>query len=97
MKKSEKKSSEADGSRMPRVKCRQHQSRLKRIFQCLTCSGTTLELARFAAAMQELKDARQAFDAFMIEREAEVLVEGKIRDLYTAPRCVHVPSVAMHS
>jgi hypothetical protein len=32
---------------------------------------TTLELARFAAAMQELKDARQAFDAWIIERAAK--------------------------
>jgi hypothetical protein len=32
---------------------------------------TTLELARFAAAMQELKDAREAFDALMNEREAK--------------------------
>jgi hypothetical protein len=29
---------------------------------------TTLELARFAAAMQELKDARQAFDALISKR-----------------------------
>jgi hypothetical protein len=32
---------------------------------------TTLELARFAAAMQELKDAREAFDALMNERKAK--------------------------
>ena len=32
---------------------------------------TTLEMARFAAAMQELKDAREAFDASMIERETK--------------------------
>ncbi len=32
---------------------------------------TTLELARFAAAMQELKDARQAFDVSMSERNAK--------------------------
>ncbi|SAL06164.1 hypothetical protein AWB81_07470 [Caballeronia arationis] len=32
---------------------------------------TTLELARFAAAMQELKDAREAFDELMIERETK--------------------------
>ena len=32
---------------------------------------TTLELARFAAAMQELKDAREAFDRLMIGREAK--------------------------
>jgi hypothetical protein len=32
---------------------------------------TTLELARFAAAMQELKDAREAFDALLIERKAK--------------------------
>jgi hypothetical protein len=30
----------------------------------------TLGLARFAAAMQELKDAREAFDALMRERNA---------------------------
>jgi hypothetical protein len=27
---------------------------------------STLELARFAAAMQELKDAREAFDQFVV-------------------------------
>ncbi|MDR5755113.1 MULTISPECIES: hypothetical protein [unclassified Caballeronia] len=32
---------------------------------------TTLELARFAAAMQELKDARQAFDLLLIDRNAK--------------------------
>ena len=31
---------------------------------------TTLELARFAAAMQELKDAREAFDALVAKRDA---------------------------
>lgn len=30
---------------------------------------TTLELARFAAAMQELKDAREAFDALVAKRD----------------------------
>ncbi|MPW23475.1 hypothetical protein GCT13_43760 [Paraburkholderia sp. CNPSo 3157] len=30
----------------------------------------TLELARFAAAMQELKDAREAFDALVAKRDA---------------------------
>jgi hypothetical protein len=34
-------------------------------------SPSTLELARFAAAMQELKDARQAFDVLMSERDAK--------------------------
>jgi hypothetical protein len=31
---------------------------------------TTLEMARFAAAMQELKDAREAFDALVAKRDA---------------------------
>ncbi|MEM5368974.1 hypothetical protein V4C53_23485 [Paraburkholderia azotifigens] len=31
---------------------------------------STLELARFAAAMQELKDAREAFDALLQKRDA---------------------------
>ncbi|SOE87039.1 hypothetical protein SAMN05446935_7587 [Burkholderia sp. YR290] len=30
---------------------------------------STLELARFAAAMQELKDAREAFDALVEKRD----------------------------
>lgn len=34
-------------------------------------SPTTLELARFAAAMQELKDAREAFDSLMREQNSE--------------------------
>ncbi|MFM0005650.1 MULTISPECIES: hypothetical protein [Paraburkholderia] len=31
---------------------------------------STLELARFATAMQELKDAREAFDALVTKRSA---------------------------
>lgn len=31
---------------------------------------STLELARFASAMQELKDAREAFDALVAKRSA---------------------------
>lgn len=34
-------------------------------------ASTTLGLARFAAAMQELKDAREAFDVLMIGRETK--------------------------
>lgn len=34
-------------------------------------AAATLELARFAAAMQELKDARQAFDLLLIEGDAK--------------------------
>ncbi|MPW22992.1 hypothetical protein GCT13_40985 [Paraburkholderia sp. CNPSo 3157] len=30
---------------------------------------STLELARFAAAMQELKDAREAFDALVAKKD----------------------------
>jgi hypothetical protein len=33
---------------------------------------STLELARFAAAMQELKDAREAFDALVEKRNPPV-------------------------
>ncbi|MBC8752295.1 hypothetical protein OKW42_006414 [Paraburkholderia sp. WC7.3d] len=39
---------------------------------------TTLELARFAAAMQELKDAREAFDALVAKGAPPLTVNRKI-------------------
>jgi hypothetical protein len=75
MKKSEKKSSEARALERVANAAREVQAASialeVQFSNGASHAPTTLELARFAAAMQELKDARQAFDALMIEREAK--------------------------